>query len=61
MMIVSIPTLVKAFSILLDSLHLDTGLYSLHSLRQGGATAAYQVGTDQIDIKRHSLWASDAF
>jgi hypothetical protein len=33
----------------------DTGLYSLHSLRRGGATVA------QLDIKRHGNWSSDAF
>ena len=60
-MIVTIPTLVKTFSIFLKALHLDTGLYSLHSLQQGGATAAYWGSTVQIDIKGHLLWLSDAF
>ena len=54
-MIVTMPTLVKAFSILLEALRLDTCLYSLHSLRWGGVTAAYWGSTDQIDIKRHGL------
>ena len=59
--IVTIPTLVNAFNILLEALHLDTDLYSLHSLRWGGVTTAYHGSTDQIDIKRHWLWSSDAF
>ena len=53
--------LVKGFTILLEALQLDTGLYALHSLQWGGAMAAYHGGTDQIDIKRHGLWVSDAF
>ena len=57
--IVTIPTLVMAFNILLEALHLDTGLYFLHSLRQGGAITAYRGRSDQIDIKRHRLWSSD--
>ena len=40
---------------------MDTGLYLLHSLRRGGAMAAYRVGTDHIAIKHHGLWASYAF
>ena len=39
----------------------DTGLYSLHSLRRGGATVAYSQGVDQLDIKRHGSWSSDCF
>ena len=58
---VTIPTLVKVFNILLHALHMDTGLYSLHSLQRGGATTAYRGGTDLIDIKRHGLWSSHTF
>jgi hypothetical protein len=39
----------------------DTGLYSLHSLRRGGATVSYSQGVDQLDIKRHGNWSSDCF
>ena len=59
--VVTIPMLAQASLILLEALNLDLGLYSLHSLRRGGAMAAYHGGSDQLDIKRHGLWASDAF
>jgi hypothetical protein len=39
----------------------DTGLYSLHSLRRGGATVAVKEGVGQLDIKRHGNWSSDTF
>ena len=49
--VVTIPTLAIAFNILLEALHLDPGLYSLHSPRRNGAMAAYRCGSDQLDIK----------
>ena len=60
-MAVIIPMLVSSLNILLEALLMDTSLYSLHILHKGGATAAYRGGTDQIDIKRYGLSASDAF
>ena len=42
-------------------LDLDPTLYSLHSLRRGGATAAHRQGLHQELIKRHGLWSSDFF
>ena len=36
-------------------------LYSLHSLRAGGATSAYHAGVDFMHIKRHGTWKSDCF
>ena len=36
-------------------------LYSLHSLRRGGATASPRAGVDYINIKRHGTWRSDSF
>jgi hypothetical protein len=42
-------------------LQYDTGLYSLHSLRRGGATVAVKQGVGQLDIKRHGNWSSDTF
>ena len=46
------PMLVQGLKIMLDILKLDKKLYSLHSLRRGGATATYGEGVGQIDIKR---------
>ena len=40
-------------SVMLDTLGLDSGMYSLHSLCRGCSTAAYREGLDQVDIKRH--------
>ena len=58
---VTIPTLAKALGLMLHVLGMDTGLYSLHSLHRGGAMAAYRARADQLDIKRHGTWSSDAF
>ena len=58
---VSVPCLSRALAALLHHLGHDAGLFSLHSLRRGGATAEYRQGLDQIDIKRQGLWTSDAF
>ena len=40
---------------------LDPALYSLHSLRAGGATDAYCAGAPPQDIQRHGDWASSCF
>ena len=48
---VTVPMLVQELEIMLDALNMDTKLYSLYSLRQGGATTAYWAGVGQIDIK----------
>ena len=58
---VAIPMLVTGLKVLLQTLDLNPSLYSLHSLRRSGATAAYQVGSEQIYIKHHRLWNPDAF
>jgi hypothetical protein len=54
-------TLAIALKQLLSALHFDSALYSLHSLRRGGASAAYNAGVAYNDIKRHGQWKSDAF
>ena len=59
--VVAIPILARAFHILLETLHLDPGLYPLHSLQRGGTTAAYRGGSVKIDIKKYRLWASNTF
>ena len=58
---VTVPILSRALATLLHDLRYDAGLFSLHSLHRGGATAAYQQGLDQIDIKCQGLWTSDSF
>ena len=59
--VVTIPMLARVFSILLEALHLDPGFYPLHNLRRGNATAAYWGGSDNIDVKRDRLSASNTF
>jgi hypothetical protein len=58
---VTVRLLSTALGQMLTALGLDPSLYSLHSFRRGGATAAYQGGVDVLDIKRHGTWSSDAF
>ena len=58
---VTVPILSQALASLLHDLGYDAGLFSLHSLCRGGATAAYRQGLDQINIKCQGLWTSDAF
>ena len=50
-----------ALSSMLKSLGHDHTKLSMHSLRRGGATAAYAAGCNTLDIQRHGLWASDCF
>ena len=57
---VTIPMLAQTFRLLLEALNLDPGLYILHSLRRGGAMAAYKGGLDQLDIRCHGLWVTNA-
>ena len=41
----------RALAVMLQSLGLDTTLYSFHSLRRGwGSTIAHRLGIDQLDI-----------
>jgi hypothetical protein len=49
------------FKAMIEAVHLDPSMYSLHSLRRGGATAAYIAGMDMLHVKRHGNWASSAF
>ena len=51
----------RGFTALVECLGYPTGSYSLHSLRRGGATAAYNANVDYINIKRHGTWRSDTF
>jgi hypothetical protein len=49
------------FQAMIAAVHLDPQMYSLHSLRRGGATAAYMAGVDKLHVKRHGNWSSSAF
>lgn len=51
----------KALRCILLTLGFPAQLYSLHSMRRGGATTAVQAGADYLVVKRHGLWRSDAF
>ena len=58
---VTVSWLSRFMSTTLDTLGYDAKLFSLHSLRRSGATAAYKLGVDYMNIKRHGLWSSDSF
>ena len=59
--VVTITMLSQALKVLLEALHMDSSLFSLHRLRRGGATTAYRAGIDQIHIKCHGMWANTEF
>jgi hypothetical protein len=59
--IVTITHLRDAFTKLLEQVGLSTSKYSLHSLRRGGATQAFDSGVHHLHVKRHGMWSSDAF
>ena len=58
---VTIRWLADMLDICLQELNLDSNLYSLHSLRRGGATASFRLGVNYMHIKRHGAWRSDSF
>ena len=53
--------LAETFQAMILAVHLDPTMYSLHSLRRGGTTAAYLAGVDNLHVKRHGNWSSPAF
>lgn len=59
--IVTVTQLAGVFNVIMDQLGYARHLYSLHSLRAGGASAAFNAGVDFIHIKRHGTWKSDCF
>jgi len=59
--VVSIDTLRRGFNDLLTASGLDSRLYSLHSLRRGGASTAYATGAPPRDVQLHGGWKSQAF
>jgi hypothetical protein len=58
--VVAIPQLRSSFSKLVSQLHLSSKDFSLHSLRRGGATLAFQSGVPLEVIKAHGTWTSDS-
>ena len=56
-----LPQLRQSFKVLLTALGCDTKAFSLHSLRRGGATAAFRAGVDCVHVQRHGTWKSDVF
>ena len=59
--VVTIPMLLQALKVMLQVLKPDTSLYFCPSLRRVGATPLTGVGTNQLLIKCHGMWASKAF
>ena len=57
----TIPQLATCFRAVAAYLGYSPRQFSLHSLRRGGATAAFEAGINFTHIKRHGGWASDAF
>ena len=58
---VTVKMLSQALLLMLQSLKLDKTLYSRHSLRRRwgvGAITVSKQGAQQMDSKRHGLWAS---
>ena len=58
---VTVTMLARALRLMLSAMGLDTVLHSLHRLWRRGATVAYRAWADQLNIKRHGIWSSEAF
>ena len=56
------PVTTRLLATALHSILRESGFpannYSLHSLRRGGATAAFRAGAEVHDIQRHGIWRS---
>ena len=57
----TVEKLRSVFRHLCDKIDLDHSVFSLHSLRRGGATEAYIKGATPVDIQRHGAWQSLTF
>jgi hypothetical protein len=53
--------LAQSLRVILAALGVDANNYSLHSLRRGGATSAFNAGVNHVKIQRHGTWRSDCF
>ena len=58
--VVTIPMLAQAFNSIIKALGLPPHTYSLHSLRRGGATLAFEAGVPVDCIKGHGTWSSQS-
>jgi hypothetical protein len=58
---VSRSVVLARFNQLLTLCDLSPRLYSLHSLRSGGASLAAKAGISDLAIKKHGDWRSEAF
>ena len=59
--VITARLLASALKEMLRALGLDSGNYSLHSLRRGGATSSYLGGVDPLLVQRHGTWSSNSF
>ena len=57
--LVTTRMLAKLLRRLICQLRLPPSQYTLHSLRQGGATYCHSLGIPVEQIKSHGTWASD--
>ena len=58
--IVTIPMLSQQFASFIRQFHLPPKTFSLHSLRRGGASLAFEAGVSLDQIKSHGTWKSQA-
>jgi hypothetical protein len=58
--VVTIPMLAQTFKDIINSLGLPLHTFSLHSLRRGGATLAFEAGVPVDCIKGHGTWSSQS-
>ena len=60
MPVITIPMLVKAFTILMEALRLEWASTPSTVFDGVGLRQCTGVDTDQINIKRHGMWSADA-
>ncbi len=57
----TINKLRSTFKLLCKQIGCDHQLYSIHSLRRGGASHAHVHGAHHLDIQRHGAWSSTSY
>ncbi len=57
----TIQGLRSCFKLVCQQVGLDVDLFSVHSLRRGGATHAHHAGAQPRDIQRHGCWSSQSY
>ena len=50
----------KKWDMALKALGIDTGVYTLHSIRKTTMTVAYHEGVNEMDIKSYGAWQSNS-